>query len=227
MPYKQRNFIAMYKRIAFLLSVFLIMACDDSFSQLAKKYAIKLQSRSFVPPANGKQAFRKSSFSKTLFDHRFYMVIQFYDLPNEEEMKRLTSKGVHLYDYLPQFAYTVSLPEDIDSRIFASFPIRSLFYLNANDKMSIALKTGKFPEWAIKQTGTVELNVLLYESFNLSQIQSSFTPLQANIIHYTSIHKSIRVQIPQQHIFRLAQLPFVQWVEPIDPPVRPELRVQE
>ena len=204
--------------MAFLLSVLMIVACGDSFSQTTKSYAIKLQSRSFVPPANGKQSFKRSSFSKALFHQRFYIVIQFYDLPNEEDRRKLASKDIRLYDYLPQFAYTASLPEDFDFRFLASLPIRSLFCLNANDKMSLALKRGQFPEWAIKQPGTVALNVLLYESFDLSQIQSFFTPLEANVIQYTSIYKSIRVQIPQQHISRLAQLPFVQWVEPIEPP---------
>ncbi len=193
------------------------------FAQQGNDYNILLHSGKFIPAENGSSLTKNSTvFQKSSFGNKHYVTIQFYSLPNEALKTRLRSSGIVLEDYIPNLAYTASVPGTIDPATFSSFNIRSVFAFTSEQKTVPVLLSGTFPPHAIRSFGTVDVNVVTYEKINAAAISSSLQSLGAIILEDAQMFRRFTIRIPQANAANLVALPFVQWVEFVDPPNQTE-----
>ena len=189
------------------------------FAQQKKDYTINLHSGKFIPLENSTSLSKKSAtFKKSLFGDVYYVTIQFNELPVQSTKEKLSEAGIQLLDYIPNYAYTASIPENIELNSLSLFNIRSIFQFTPEQKTVPALLSGEIPAYAIKNQNYVDINVITYNKINVSKINAELTLLDATILEDAQVFKRFTIRIAKNKLTKLVALPFVQWVEFIDPP---------
>ncbi|HEX4876004.1 MAG TPA: S8 family serine peptidase, partial [Chitinophagaceae bacterium] len=186
---------------------------------MAQDYTLKLQAGNYLPAENSR-TIRKSDpvFSKSRFDGKYYVTLQFSSIPSQATKDQLRSAGVELIDYIPNFSYTATVTEGFDLSSLASYQVRSVFQLNEQQKMQRDLFNNIYPPHAVNQFGFVDVSIITYEKISTDKIASSLQLVGATILANTPVFNTYKLRLPQSTVKMLAALPFVQWVEPIDPP---------
>jgi len=69
-------------------------------------------------------------------DKYFYRLIQFFEVPTEEEKRDVVDAGILLFDYLPHRTYVAALPENFSKDKFRDLNIRSITTLKWYQKIS-------------------------------------------------------------------------------------------
>ncbi len=105
-----------------ILAVLVLAAAAPALA--APGYDIVLNSRTFVPT----QELRANP-------EDVHVVIQFYDVPSLGERDELAARGVELFDYIPNYAWTASAKAGALATLDAS-RVRAVFALSADDKIS-------------------------------------------------------------------------------------------
>ncbi len=192
-------------------------------AQQTPDYNVVLQSGKFVPVENVNTVSKKAqAFSKSLFKGTHYVVLQFNALPNEKQKAALKSANINLIDYLPNLAYTATIPASADVAALKDFNIRSVFQLASLQKTTQDVWSKKVPLYAVKQKGYADVSILLYENLSADKIMASLKNLNATILSNVAVFKMYDIRIPQSNLKKLVELPYVQWVEYIAAPNRPE-----
>ena len=215
---KVKNMKLFYTKIIIAILIIILPAYLH-----AQDFTVSLNSRKFIPEENISSISKKSSvFTKTKFDDKNYVVLQFKTLPTQIEKEKLESEGIKLIDYLPNNAYTSTMQASTDLGLLKSFSLRSVFYLKAADKAMPSVLAGKAMPHAIKQVGFVDLTILTYDLLSKKKINEPLAKIGATIISEQPMFKNFIIRIPKNNVRKLADLSFVQWVEFIDPPNKPE-----
>ncbi len=192
-------------------------------AQQKNDYNLLLKTGNFIPVENGNSLEKNQQlFLDTKFGNSYYVGIQFWSLPDDANKKMMADAGIRLIDYLPNLAYTATLPVKLDALLLRSFNIRSVFTLRPDQKAMPWILNGPVPVHAVKQAGFADINVLTYDKLSMADVWAAFNSSGAVIISETPVFRTFTVRIPAENISRLAALPFVQWLEFIAPPNQAE-----
>lgn len=210
-------FTRLIKLTAFIFFPFTISA------QTSPDYNIKLQSGKFIPAENLNSITKNSDeFTRSMYDGKYYVVIQFTSLPSQAEKDRLKSAGVELIDYIPNMAYTASISASFSPDILKSFSVRSVFRFTTINKTVQDIIDGTVPPHAIRLPGLADLSVISYEKIDAARIKSSLDAIGGFIIAEMPVFRTFTIRLPQFNLKKLVDLPWVQWAEFIEPPVQVE-----
>lgn len=210
-----------YKKLIFLSwQIIFISFCQLVFAQESGKYHLNFKSRLIVPEENVNSiAVSGTDFSDAMYNGFQYLVIQFYDLPDQVIRERMKINQVELLDYFSGNAYAARIPLGFNWELIRDWNIRSVFVLGAEAKMAPELSTRQIPEWAVPKSGWVDVVVMPYEWMENAAIIANFTKEGAVLISEKKLFRSYEFRIPQQSLERIAALPWLQWIEPITPPI--------
>lgn len=190
------------KYILLMVGLVLVLA----YPVLAQNYTLSLPSGKVTPPVLNTSTF---GGNPTIDGSRF-LILQFYDLPNNIQKIQLSIAGVQLFDYIPNYAFLAKVPEGID---LSTLPIRSAVELSPSDKMSLFLQAGTYAPCAYKQ-GTVFLQAIPMPTISLEYLK---TKLQDDLgINAKISGKHLRIGIPESNISLLAQHPGIKSLESIE-----------
>lgn len=185
--------------------------------------SILLKSGNFIPEENISTVTKNAGvFQKSLYGNKHYVTIQFNTLPNQAEKDQLSAAGIQLIDYIPNKAYTASVPQDFNLATFKSFSFRSVFQFSTDQKAFPDVLSGNIPAHAIKKTGFADVSVITYEKLDASAISNALTAIDATIVEDLQMFRSFTIRVAQNKLLQLTGLPFVQWVEFIPPPNQEE-----
>lgn len=205
-------------RLIVLLALMAIGA--NLFAQNSNE--VSLKTGTFTPPENLDEETAWRPANAEIINGYFYRLIQFDHLPSQEIHAILKDRGIQLLDYLPKNTYTASIPAGISLADLGDLSIRSIFSLPAYLKVDPRLTERPLPEYALRGGGLIELQLSLFRSFPLNQVEDL---LGREVSAITAIHTPsnlVSVITPIEDIELLSQLPIVQFVEPADPPGEPE-----
>jgi hypothetical protein len=204
-----------------LVAVGLLLVPLFVFSQTTAK--LMLATGTVETKENVNSLTRESAeFKNSLFLKKHYVVLQFNQLPTAAEKLHLQNSGVLLIDYLPFNAYTAAINNGLDPAVLKSRNIRTVTILTAAQKAMPAVLNGVAPAHAVKAFGHVDISVVTYEKLNWTTIQSTIELLGGTLVLEAPMFNMFTIRIPQLKIKDIINLPFVQWVEFIDPPNQPE-----
>ncbi len=207
--------------IAAVLLVPLSLAAQDQ-----NPYSLLLRSGSLTPspnitPDHINDFNRKSSRT----DGKTFAVLQFEQLPTEQQKRELKQQGIELLDYIPHNAYTVTISGSPGAALLAQYKARALVELNAQQKMDPELAAGHFPPRATRVAGTADLWVSFPASFSYEEVSREL--LSRNFEITSAQFKDYRImalRIAVQRLDELASLPFIDYVQPVpgaDVPLSP------
>lgn len=149
------------------------------------------------------------------FNGKTFTVIQFEHIPTLQERAMLLQSGIELLDYIPNNAYTASIKGSLNVAVLNAVKARSIIDLKPEQKMLPALANKRFPSWAIRLPGTIDVWVSFPKSFSYETVVSELKSKNFDII--SDDYKNYRViclRISQQKINEVASLPFIEYVQP-------------
>ena len=103
----------------------------SGYSQSVNDYHILLKNGSFTPERNvfpdkkDEVNLRISSFHSKSF-----VIIQFENIPDEQEREQLKNAGIILLDYIPNYAYTATITGSLNSKILSTNKARAVIVLS-------------------------------------------------------------------------------------------------
>ena len=74
-----------------------------------------------------------------IIEDYFYRLIQFEEIPTEEEQRDIEDAGILLLDYIPHKTYLAAIPEDYQNNLIEPLRIRTITRLESHVKRSPAL----------------------------------------------------------------------------------------
>ena len=202
--------------LIFILGLFFI---TTSIAQQSTAYSVLLKSGNFLPEKNINTITKDDDvFSKSLFDGKYYVVIQFNKIPSSIEKNALKTAGIDIIEYLPNYCYTASVDKTFNLAMLKQLNVRAIFSLTAEQKTLPLLLINKVPDFAINVFGYADLTVLTYDRIAAYRFEIDLSKIGAIVTKEKPIFKSLIIRVPISNIQQLINLPFVQWVEPIDEP---------
>lgn len=213
------------KLLANALAGLLLVLITPAFllSQTPGDFSVYLNSGKFVPDNNINFVTKTDEvFQKSSFLDKHYVAIQFYALPTQATKDQLKSAGIELGDYLPHNTYTAAVSKDISMAALKSFNIRGIFQLASYQKAAPVLLSGNVPTHAVKQAGYADINLVTYEKLSTVTVQTALAVYNAAITEEVAAFRMFTVRVSLANVKKLADLPFVQWAEFVDPPNQPE-----
>lgn len=196
---------------ALLCLSFALQAQDD------QRYTLRLNSGAFIPEKNiTKDQLAAFSNNAAKASGKTFAVIQFEQLPTEEQKHQLSNNGIELLDYIPGNAYTVVITRIPDETFLQQIKARSIFELTPQQKMEPRLAAGDFPAHAVSVGGTVDVWISFPRSFTSAE---TITELQRRNFDILSsdmkAYRVIAVRTAVQRLGELASLPFVEYVQAV------------
>ncbi len=155
-------------------------------------------------------------FQGSAFDHQLFKIIQFYSHPNEAEKTALKNSGVELIAYLPNYAWLASFDENFAIQKLRNYNVRAILEVPLEYKLSRSLQLEEYPSH-IQVGENLKVWVTFYPTVKLEKIQSDLSQKGYEIIEYNEISSAKEMVVPISRIEELANLPYVQFIEPISP----------
>jgi len=198
----------------------LALLLAGSLPASSQNYTIQLESGTFMPIA---ASYQLSPTLDELVNNRYYRLIQFYQIPTQDQKASIEAKGVKLYNYLPNNCYMASIPYGtLLSSINKEGNVRSLFPLTTSLKLSSELKSGKQPGYALHENGNLDVILLHHPDITTAQAAQSLLEKGYEIAFLLPEQNGIRLQVAPNKLTELAALPFIYFIEPLDINPQPE-----
>ncbi len=198
----------------------LITACLlMSFSLLAQnntRYNLLLKT-GIITPEKNITAEKLNQFNRTAARSadKTFAIIQFEQLPTENEKQQLQQAGIELLDYIPNNAYIVTITGSLNAEALLQVKARAVIEPTPSQKMHTTISSGLFPAWAVKVKGTVDVWISFPKSFLYEAVKKEL--LTKNIDIISDLYKDYNIlslRVAAQRVFELASFPFIEYVQP-------------
>jgi hypothetical protein len=107
----------------------LVLVFSFAFSQ-TQNYAIQLVNESFVPDANAEEWLDK------VLEKKPHTLLQFFEIPTDEQRMQLSNAGISLSEYLPRHTYLATFEEGANFSLLKNLKLRAAFPLDARFKLT-------------------------------------------------------------------------------------------
>ena len=201
----------------FIMALFLIFFNAAPVS--AQDYTIYFKSGNYIPESSAVNLFAdKQAYAGSLQNRKYYVLIQFYNLPGNSVNKILKDNDITLFDYIPSNTYYASIPENINSEILNGLQIRAILPVQIKFKSDTAFQAGNFPDWAKKEPGKVDIMVKYFDNIGYLESENMVKVPGAEILGHSTIFHYITLRIDIKSLAALSSQPGVIWIEPTAPP---------
>jgi hypothetical protein len=199
----------------------IIAFCTFSTSAQNSGHTIHLKSGNVAPQGNI-EAFISSEEPSDTFNGHYYRIIQFNAIPAQAQREALEATGIKLHHYIPANSYFASIPAGYDKALLSGYNIRSVNVVQSSWKMTEDLSYGSFPSWSLLPNGETDVIINYYPGIPSSKVREALTEQKMNAIDANDFSYRMTLRIRTTQLQQLALLPFISYIESIDPPSEPE-----
>ncbi|MGC4037116.1 MAG: S8 family serine peptidase [Chitinophagaceae bacterium] len=148
-------------------------------------------------------------------NNKSFTVIQFEHIPTIQERATLLQAGIELLDYVPNNAYTATVSGQLNVSILNAVKARSVIDLKPEEKMFSSLAAKRFPYWAVKLPGTIDVWISFPKTFSYQTVVAELKSRNFDVLseEYRN-YRILSLRVSQQKINELAALPFIEYVQP-------------
>ncbi len=215
---EHRNFERLNRLLILILYVMLFQVLTlNSYGQDNSPHTIKFKAGTFVPVENIDNYISGKSVLPAAFTDVHYVIVQFEKLPGEDVKTEMAKQGILLLDYLTGNAYAARLSDSPSFEFMKSSGVRSVFVLESRFKMDEGLLHGEIPEWAVKETGMVDVNIIPYEWIPLVQFSGVFEKLELKLLAEKEQFRVMTIRVKRDRLADLVNENWLQWMEVIAP----------
>lgn len=108
-------------------------------------YVIRLKSRTFIPEPNSSRS--RECLEMANDGRPYYLIVQFWDVPTEEQKEQIQGSGFNLFGYLPNRAFFAQVTNFVD---LPGDLVRWVGPIEPKDKLAPGLWDGEFGSWALE-----------------------------------------------------------------------------
>ena len=147
----------------------------SSHAQDSSRYRILFKDTSFIPSKNitaGAITGVSQSALRADRNTKSFVVIQFENIPGEQEKQQLKLAGIELLDYIPNNAYSATVTGSLNSQALAQLKARAVIEMSPALKMQPALLAGNYPAWATKVPGTIDVWISFPKSYSFETVSN-------------------------------------------------------
>ncbi len=205
----------------FLLFAFVLL----SFQLFAQKsYELSLVSGKYQIEANASiLKWNDPIWAQTTFANHRYILVQFFNIPNESKQRTLEQSGIQLLSYLPQHSYVAKLSLSVSESELPAFDIRAVVPMQPAWKMATNLqKMALVPSHAREGDEVVKANVKVMEGENRNELATALKNMGVVLLEQMPDNQTLVVKTIFTQIEKIASIPLVEWIEPINPETVPK-----
>ncbi|HVM88399.1 MAG TPA: S8 family serine peptidase [Puia sp.] len=126
------------KHACFLILLFFFFIYHTTAQR--KPSAIHFKKGDFIGNGNlTKGKFEKSFLANAHFKKKYYVLLQFDQIPGSNERNELSKKGILLFNYLPSNAFMAELPDSFSSQDLMNYHATGIYNLDPRFKISAKL----------------------------------------------------------------------------------------
>ncbi len=205
------------KQLRYFLPILLVSITISAFAGSTKQ--LYLKSGNFYLTEISANAELAQAISQNSLNG--YSIIQFSQVPTEAEKQVLTSNGISLLEYLPEYSFLAfsNNPSSINVGELNIVAINS--YL-PQLKLMPEVASEIIPSWAIFEGDLIELSIDKQLNVNSNEILNDLQAAGAVIVSQSSNEEYFIIRIEQYKIASLAELASVKFIDFIPAPPEPE-----
>ena len=194
------------------LITFCLLLSLSSLAQPDSRYNILFQSGTIIPEKNI-TAEKLDQFNRTAekTSGQTFAIIQFEQIPGAIEKLQLSQQGIELLDYIPNYAYTVTISGTLNTDLLTQVKARAVINLSANQKMQSQLAKGNYPSWAVNSPGAIDVWISFPKSFSFETVQKELQNKNFEII--SALQKDYRIIALRVAVNRLGELALLSCIE--------------
>lgn len=206
---------------------YLVFGCFLCFllaqkSNAQQNYPVRFASGTVLFPENMEQALQGNAWSPGEIQGGYYVrYVQFRELLSTEARRALESKGLVVVGYVQFGAYLMAIPQQFDLHQLQRLGARSVVVLKPEWKMARSLREKPYGKWAVNGD-KIDVNLQVYPHIGIETGASLCARAGLKVLKKGTQNGFIQVQIPQNDVEKVVLLPFVQFMELIAPPGKPE-----
>ncbi len=154
-------------------------------------------------------------------DNYVYRLVEFKQLPTDEERHRWQQEGFILTDYYPKNKYFAVIRKDLIKTIQHIEKIQRITEVPIEIRVHPALLTGQYPSYALKGD-SIKVAIVYYKVFRESDILAEVEKLGLRRTISDPFGYTMEGFIPLSNVKGLIRLPFLQYIDLGSPPPQPE-----
>ena len=186
-----------------------------------KDEGVVLQSRKLMAPPGRSQALKDlKEIPPGLGKH---VIVQLDRIPNATERLSLADSGIKLVQYIHNRGWYASVSGDFDISSPQLERVRGSWSIQPSDRLAPMLQQGEIPDHAVTPDGYYVLTVLAFEDVELQSLKKKIESYGAEVYSISSAFNTLFLQVPPYILQEIANLDEVQWIEPVAPPLVPEM----
>lgn len=206
-------------RKIYTLLMFLLFVVNCWSQSQKDNYTFTLNGHSVVAESDFETILRNASMDADASKPQ-YVILQFNKLPGIAQQKQLRSNGIVLQNYVLGNAYYAHLLKGVNGiKTRDAKLIRSLYTIKPSYKIDKKLSLSTIPAYAKSVSGLIKVEVTCFYLPADSELQNDIMLIGAFNSKVVRFFKSISLEISQDSISRLAELPWVKNVQMVSPPM--------
>ncbi|MCH8904076.1 MAG: S8 family serine peptidase [Bacteroidetes bacterium] len=210
------------QRYHIILAITLIVVSAVNISVGQNKYRLQLRSGEMVPAENFEETSQLTvMYASDVYAQQYFRVMQFYAIPLQPEKEAMEAMGIKFLSYIPNYAYIVSIPVNLDLTKLSSYGVRSIITMDRNMKLNPALLDEIYPYWALQGQDEIDIILNYYKHLDQKEILNELQRRHVEVLHKNSMNK-ITIRIGIERIDEFVEAPYVSYMEPVYPPSEPE-----
>jgi len=188
-----------------------LFGCMPAMAQQGE--LVHFKNGSFVTGNNiSKSVFKQDDLQTSLFNDRYFVLIQFSTLPSAQTIQSLKNAGIELGDYFPGQAYLASIKNNFNFSSLKNMGVSSVNALPAFYKIDSRLLTASISNTK-EQMQTYAVS--FYPSINKAMVQEELKRAGAAIVVTKFADANVIFIQPDKNIVNnIATLPFVSCIQP-------------
>jgi subtilisin family serine protease len=195
-----------------------LLLCCLPYLTYAQNYSLELKSGKITPEAGSIELLQND---KEVINGRYYRLIQFTQIPSDEEKAVLEVKGIKLHSYIPNNTYMASIATSVNIATVNDANIRAVLTIDKRFKLDEFLAAKQYPEWAM-QGKNVRLTASYQPDIPAAQVAEMLRNAGAEIINSIDVLNVHNILVNKLQIDAIAALPALYFIELTEPEPTPE-----
>lgn len=211
----------MKNRYLHILPIFIFILITSFLwaQSVDNKYDLLLLSGTVHPVENVNELAKMNAGADETINGKYYRIIQFFEIPSDEEKQELKSNGVELLNYLPNFAFFAAIDHGTAlNTANARGNIRTVIPISPDYKIHPLLKNNNLPEDAEVVCGKADLTLNYFKGIPaplfIKELKSKIRGIK--ILSKDDESQWVKVRVKKELVVNLSLVSCIQYVEPID-----------
>lgn len=156
-----------------------------------------------------------------LIGGKYHRIVQFHQVPTQEQQEAMRMAGLDLQHYLPNNAYYTAIPAGFNPNLLVQFGVRSVITVDPEWKLDLALASAPYPGWTV-EGDFLKVAVSWYDGLAFAEVKARLEQYAISFDYTSPTYPYAGITIPMNKLNALVAEPAVRWVEPVSPPDVPD-----